>query len=401
MHPILGHGGRLLIYLIAWIPLGLLLAAVIAGGGSDWPTALALALPLGLFYAFICLAAWFPARVSPLRRAYLWQTSFNHLLAAVLSTALLQLVGSGWAMALESSGTFPNSVEAFDRQTLIFVALGILLYLLTAAASYLYLTALETLEAERSALDAEQRRQLAEQEMALARALQRRLLPAAEYAAGGVSLAARNLAARGVAGDFYDYFSLDDGSLRLAVADVAGKGMAASLIMATVKAILPMISAERSLRETLHELNRRLAKGLEKREFVALALAHVDPRTGTVELMNAGLPDPYVVRREGGLEAVEVPQPRLPLGLRPSLEYRSVSVELGPGDRLLLFTDGLPEAPIREGEPLGYDRFEDLLAEGEAPPATWLDRLLGRVRGATVDEQDDDWTALLLERSST
>ena len=234
MHPILGHGGRLLLYLVAWIPLGLLLAAVIAGGGSDWATALALAMPLGLFYAFVCLAAWFPARVSPLRRAYVWQTSFNHLLAAVLSTALLQLVGSGWALVLERSGYFPEAISAFDRQTLIFVALGVLLYLLTAAGSYLYLTALETLEAERSALDAEQRRQLAEQEMSLARALQRRLLPAAEYTSDGTSIAARNLAARGVAGDFYDHFPLDDGSLRLAVADVAGKGMAASLIMAFV-----------------------------------------------------------------------------------------------------------------------------------------------------------------------
>ena len=127
MHPILGHGSRLLIYLLAWIPLGLLLAAVIAGGGGDWPTALVLALPLGLFYAFVCLAAWFPARVSPLRRAYLWQTSFNHLLAAVLSTALLQLVGSGWAQLLARSESFPDAVAAFDRQTLLFVALGMLL----------------------------------------------------------------------------------------------------------------------------------------------------------------------------------------------------------------------------------------------------------------------------------
>ena len=401
MHPILGHGGRLLLYLVAWIPLGLLLAAVIAGGGSDWATALALAMPLGLFYAFVCLAAWFPARVSPLRRAYVWQTSFNHLLAAVLSTALLQLVGSGWALVLERSGYFPEAISAFDRQTLIFVALGVLLYLLTAAGSYLYLTALETLEAERSALDAEQRRQLAEQEMSLARALQRRLLPAAEYTSDGTSIAARNLAARGVAGDFYDHFPLDDGSLRLAVADVAGKGMAASLIMATVKAILPMISAERSLQGTLHELNRRLSKELEKREFVALALARVDPRTGTVELMNAGLPDPYLLRHDGQLEVIEVPQPRLPLGLRPSLEYQSVTIELEPGDRLLLFTDGLPEAPVREGEPLGYERLETLLERDPAPAAAWLDGLLERVRAATLDEQDDDWTALLLERSTT
>ncbi|MEM8996940.1 MAG: PP2C family protein-serine/threonine phosphatase [Acidobacteriota bacterium] len=398
MHPILGNGGRLLIYLGAWTPISLMLAAALAGGDVDATTALAVAVPIGFFYGFVCLAAWFPARVSPLRRAYLWQSTFNHLLAAVLSTALLQLAGSGWAMVLERSGHFPGAVAAFDGRTLIFVALGILLYLLSAAGSYVYLAALETLEAERSALDAEQERQLAEQEMALARSLQRRLLPPPRYDGDGVVLAARNLAAQGVAGDFYDYFTLPDGDLRLAVADVAGKGMAASLIMATVKAILPLISADRSLRESFHELNRHLEGSLRKREFVALAVAHFEPSTGRVELMNAGLPDPFLLRADGAIETVEVPQPRLPLGLRSSLDYQSVEVQLAPGDRLLLFTDGLPEAPVAAEEPFGYDRLEALLDAPPSTPHAWLDGVLDRLRDATLDDQDDDWTALLFER---
>ena len=400
MHPLFGHGGRLLIYLLAWVPIGVLLAAVLAGPGGDWLTAFALALPLALFYAFVCLAAWFPSRAFPLRRAFMGQAIANHLLAAALSTSLWQLVGSGWAQLLSGSGRLPGAVALFDRQVLIVVTLGVLLYTLAAASSYLYLAARDTLAAERNAVDAEQRRQLADQELALARALQHRLLPEPRFEGDRLRLAARNLAARGVAGDFYDYHDLEDGQLRLAVADVAGKGMAASLIMATVKAILPMIGADRSLVDTLGELNRRLAGGLEKREFVALALAQFEPDTGRVELVNAGLPDAYVLRRGGGVETVAVPQPRLPLGIRAEVGYHSVELALEPGDRLLLLTDGLPEAPVAEGEPLGYERLEALFDHHCAAPGAWLDRLLERLQVEAAATQDDDWTALLLERSA-
>ncbi|MEM6796063.1 MAG: SpoIIE family protein phosphatase [Acidobacteriota bacterium] len=400
MHPVFGHRDRLLIYLAAWLPLGGLLASVLFEQPGDWPTALALALPLGLFYAFVCLAAWYPSRSNPLRRAFLWHAAFNHLVSAVLSTSLWQLAGSGWARLLESYEPLGGAVAMFDRQALTFITLGLLFYLLAAAGSYLFLSVEQTLQAERQALAAEQKQKLAEQELGLARALQRRLLPEDRLDARGVALAARNLAAQGVAGDFYDYFSLEDGSLRLAVADVAGKGMAASLIMATVKAQLPILAPGRSVTETLRELNRRLESSLERREFVALALARFDPASGRLEIANAGLPDPYILRASGAIEVVEVPQPRLPLGIRRGLEYRSVELVLEPGDRVLMLTDGLPEAPVAADQPLGYEALLGLLDHRAPDPHGWLETLLTRVRAETLDRQDDDWTALVAERAA-
>ncbi|MCP4656645.1 MAG: SpoIIE family protein phosphatase [bacterium] len=401
MHPILGHGGRLILYLAAWLPGGLLLATVAAlVGDVAWYEAVALAFPLSQIYAFICLAAWYPSRTIPASRAHVWQAITRHAVAAILSSSIWQLAGGAWALLLSYLPIFSNAYENFTQQIIpLFFAVGLLLYLLAAAGSYVYIAFETSREAQKRALEAQKNQELAAKELELARSIQQRLLPPAEQEGPGFRLAARNLAAQFVAGDFYDYFRLPDGSLRIAVADVAGKGIAASLIMATVKAMLPLIAAERSVVETLRELNRKLASELAAREFVALALAGFDPRTGRLELANAGLPDPYLLRPDAATTTIEAPVPRLPLGLRDEVEYRSVEVELGLADRVLFITDGLPEAPIVAGEPLGYEALRGFLDHREPLPAGWLDRLLDRLREATVAEQDDDWTALVLERT--
>jgi serine phosphatase RsbU (regulator of sigma subunit) len=243
--------------------------------------------------------------------------------------------------------------------------------------------------------------EFAERELHLARGLQSRLLPPPEIEGEGYRIAARNLPARVVAGDFYDVFPLAGGALGVVVADVAGKGMAASLIMASVKAMLPLVAAGRTPEETLRELNRRLAAELSPREFVALAYARFNPADGTIALANAGLPDPYLLPLSGPAQAVAVPGPRLPLGVRREVEYRSQELSLVPGERLLFLTDGLAEAPTAAGEPLGYAAFAELLEGARSPaPSEYLDDLLDRVRSATSPTLEDDWTALLLERAA-
>ncbi|HKF44241.1 MAG TPA: PP2C family protein-serine/threonine phosphatase [Thermoanaerobaculia bacterium] len=240
--------------------------------------------------------------------------------------------------------------------------------------------------------------EFAEKELELARSIQSRLLPPGELSGEGYRVAARNLAARFVAGDFYDVFRLPDGSLGLAVADVSGKGMGASLIMASVKAVLPLIAEGRGAAATLTELNRRLSRELAPREFVAMGYARFDPVRRDLEIANAGLPDPYVLRGGAAPEALSVPGPRLPLGARPSVEYQALAARLDSGSRLLLFTDGLPEAPTAAGDPLGYEALAGLLSRLDGgPPGAMLDRLFEDVRAATRPGLDDDWTALLLE----
>lgn len=254
--------------------------------------------------------------------------------------------------------------------------------------------------------------ELSLEELQLARNIQCRLLPPSPLAGDGFRVAAKNVPARFVAGDFYDVVLEADGSVGVVVADVAGKGIGPSLIMASVKAVLPFLAAGRSVEATLQALNDRLCSELGPREFVALAFARFDPRGRTVRIANAGLPEPYLMRPGLAPSEVRTTGPRLPLGLRPGLVYEAVDLPLPPGERLLLYTDGLPEARTREGEPLGYERFDELVAataqlEG-LEPELLLEDLFREVRRAArsgdaayPETFDDDRTALLVESTAT
>jgi sigma-B regulation protein RsbU (phosphoserine phosphatase) len=201
-----------------------------------------------------------------------------------------------------------------------------------------------------------------------------------------------------VAGDFYDVLRHPDGSVDVVVADVAGKGFAASLIMASVKAMLPFVTAEGGVAEALVNLNHRLALELGRGEFVALTLARYRPTVHTVEISNAGAPDPYLIRPGQAPQPLSVPGPRLPLGVREEVAYASRTADLADGGSLLMITDGLPEARGEDGEPLGYQALESMLSGGSSVEgsSTWLTGLFDRVQRRTGRVPEDDWTAAML-----
>jgi len=201
-----------------------------------------------------------------------------------------------------------------------------------------------------------------------------------------------------VAGDFYDVLRHTDGSVDVVVADVAGKGFAASLIMASVKAMLPFVTAETGVAESLVQLNARLAVELGRGEFVALTLARYCPSDRLVELANAGAPDPYLMRPGQPPQPLSVPGPRLPLGVREQVAYASRTVEVAADDRLLLLTDGLPEARDAAGEPMGYEALELMLGRepSTGSPSSWLSGLFDSIQQRTGRVPEDDWTAAML-----
>jgi sigma-B regulation protein RsbU (phosphoserine phosphatase) len=245
--------------------------------------------------------------------------------------------------------------------------------------------------------------ELSLRELEVARDIQRSLLPPGMVVGDGYSVVSRSFPARFVAGDFFDVLEHADGSVGVVVADVAGKGFGASLVMASVKAMAPFIAAECGVAETLRELNGRLCRELGRGQFVALAYARFTPATGVVELANAGIPDPLVVRESGALSPVEVPGPRLPLGLRADVPYASTTRELESDAPMLLFSDGIAEARRASGEPLGYDVLAAVLtrlpAPGQGPGTTeaWLDGVLGEIQRETSPVLEDDWTAVAVE----
>jgi hypothetical protein len=276
-----------------------------------------------------------------------------------------------------------------DTRSLLLIVIAITLLISTLAHGYEELRRRLTASVEKL-----KEREFAEKELEVAREIQSRLLPPPFIEGDGFAITARNMPAHYVAGDFYDVLRHDDGSVGIVIADVSGKGLGASLIMASVKAVLPFVAGG-SVESTLSELNQRLASQLGKREFVALAYARFHPATGKLQIANAGMPDPYIISNGSALP-ISVAGERLPLGARRDTQYDSKEVQLQRGDRFFLISDGIPEASRANGEPLGYDALREMLT-GIPDGGEWIDNVLDRVR-SQVQGIDDDWTAVVLER---
>src|SRR5262245_45276526 len=134
MHPITGDRARLLLYLLAWAPVGPLLALLLVfTAGFPWPAALALAFPLALALAVICLSSFFLARALPLRQGDLARGLLTHAVASASASALWVLLAHGYAHTLAEAELFPASALALAPVVPLLSALGMLLFLLTTA----------------------------------------------------------------------------------------------------------------------------------------------------------------------------------------------------------------------------------------------------------------------------
>jgi len=312
-----------------------------------------------------------------------------------LSRAALYFIGGAAAFLLTNYLVsalgwvrFRTTFDALRAYVPVAGAIGVLVGLLFYAFGLMQQRLLKSVERLKEA-------EFAEKELEVARSIQQRILPPEEMTGRGYRVRAKNLAAQFVAGDFYDVFQLPDGAVGLVVADVAGKGLGASLIMATVKAALPFLAPGRPVEQTLREANRRIAPQLQAREFVALTYVRYEPGTGAYTLANAGLPDPYLVSRDGKLRPIVAPGARYPLGVRDDIAYERIGGVLAPGERLLMLTDGLPEAITAEGDQIGYPALERLILRNTDP-----EEIFDAVRAATGRSLTDDWTLLVLERTA-
>jgi predicted permease len=236
-------------------------------------------------------------------------------------------------------------------------------------------------------------------DVALAAEVQRRLLPARPPECDGAAFAAFTLPARSVGGDYYDFFELGAACIGLAVADVAGKGVAAALLMSTVQASLRVI-ADRGLAasQLATQMNRLLYQSTATNSYATFFYAQLDCQRGRLRYVNAGHNPPYRVRRvDSGVEVSELSIGGTVIGLFPDVDYEDGEVELRPGDLLVVFTDGVPEARNAAGDEYGEERLTAFLRDalGQSPAAiaaTLSARLRAWMAGA---EQHDDVTFVI------
>ena len=229
-----------------------------------------------------------------------------------------------------------------------------------------------------------------------ARRVQAHLLPQRVPVHPTLDCAAAVLSSEPVGGDYYDFVEGPDRSFTLAVGDVAGHGLSAALLLSHVQAhFRGLAGGDLTPARILGALNRELVEFDQPQKFVALVCARVDVRHGRVLVANAGLMPPLVRRRRGAIEQVDAGG--VLLGVQRDSTYSDVSLELGSGDSLVVYTDGLTEAQ-RGDELYGAERLKTLLGSNGARRAVdLLGTLLREVR-AFADRPLDDLTVVVLRQ---
>jgi sigma-B regulation protein RsbU (phosphoserine phosphatase) len=215
-------------------------------------------------------------------------------------------------------------------------------------------------------LHVEREKQRLDDELRIARQIQKSLLPMQPPEVPGLDIADYCEPARAVGGDYYDFFHLSASQIGVMIADVSGKGTSAALYMAELKGIMLALSrAERSPRNVLIELNRLLAAHLDNRSFITMTYAVVDLERRVVTVARAG--HTPLIRAAGGTADLVQPD-GIVLGLRlPGAEakfaevLREVELPIVPGDVLVLYTDGISDATDTGGELFGDERLAQLV----------------------------------------
>jgi len=237
-------------------------------------------------------------------------------------------------------------------------------------------------------------------ELEVARELQASLLPREIPHLPGYRFAHSYRTAREVGGDAYDVCRLPDGRLALMVCDATGHGMAAGLVMAIAHATIgTALDIDPSPAAVAALIHRTLRRKRRRHAFLTLFYALLDPETGTVSWVSAGHPFPLLRRADGTVE--EIGCGSLPLGASEIVVPPTGETRLDPGDLLILYTDGLPEATTESGATFGYDRLTRLVQLGG--PAAVVHERISRAFAEHVTDEPlmDDMTLLAIGRDGT
>lgn len=239
-----------------------------------------------------------------------------------------------------------------------------------------------------------------EQELDLAREIQKRLLPEQGPQLPGWSIEVAWQAARQVGGDFYDFISLPDGRLGIVIADVSDKGVPAALFMTLSRSLVRASAVSHvSPAEALERANRLLLEDTASEMFVSVFYGIIDPSTGELRYASAGHNPPLLCRgKEGPSEQLEAPG--IILGIIEDVHLEERSVQMEAGDTLILYTDGVTEAINAEEEQFGEERLRTFTCAGRTQDLATLRRsLLAAVEEFCQGQPPfDDITLVLVRR---
>jgi sigma-B regulation protein RsbU (phosphoserine phosphatase) len=257
-------------------------------------------------------------------------------------------------------------------------------------------TLLEIVQREIEEAQATKRRDAKQQrEFEDARLIQRGLLPAAMPQAAGVRLASSWQPADGVGGDCFDAIPFAGGGVGLSIADVAGKGVPAALLMSNLQAAVRAFAQEGAAPGSVcTSVNRLLCRNMASGRFVTFCYVRLDTSTGKLTYANAGHNPPLLVRGNGGVDML-APSGTV-LGVFADSAYEQGEFAIAPGDRLILYTDGITEGRNPAGEEFGEERLSDTASRHRALPAEdMLAAMLREIETFNAGVYEDDATLIV------
>jgi sigma-B regulation protein RsbU (phosphoserine phosphatase) len=244
-------------------------------------------------------------------------------------------------------------------------------------------------------------KQRIEDQLRLAREVQSGLLPGVPPDLPGYDIAAVALPTWAIGGDYYDYVSLGEGRLGLVVADVSGKGIPAALIMATFRAALRTeMRRQADLAAVAAQLNRAVLESGDASRFVTAVCGVLEAASGRLTYVNCGHNPPLLLRGTGGRDELQQGGPAL--GLFDEAAFEAGSAVLEPGDRLVLYTDGVVEPTDDADREFGTERLEAAARETAGRPAAEALRgVIDATRAfAGRQDYDDDFTLVVVQRET-
>ncbi|WP_299466229.1 SpoIIE family protein phosphatase [uncultured Gimesia sp.] len=237
-------------------------------------------------------------------------------------------------------------------------------------------------------------------EMEIAARVQRGLLPEKIPQIPGYEFFVSYEAARAVGGDYYDFIQTDDSLIWFALGDVAGKGVPASLVMSRVcSAVRSTVEFVTDVTDAVHRINHHIDESAHDGRFITFILGQIDLTQNLISFVNAGHLVPLLFEANGMITELTADSPSVPLGVMEDYEYKTIQHRLKPGERLILFTDGVTEAMNLEREQFGIERLKAAIRKSPAGSSELGSRILRAVKKFVgQNEQYDDLTLVVIGR---
>jgi len=239
-----------------------------------------------------------------------------------------------------------------------------------------------------------------QEELRLAAKIQLDLLPKTAPHLQGYEIAGKSVPAQLVGGDYFDFIPMDDHRCAVCLGDVSGKGLPASLLMANTQATLRgQVLLNLSPKECIQHSNRLLSRSISSDKFVTLFYGVLDNSCHTLSFTNAGHDHPYLLSPNQPLRRLQTGG--VPLGMLEEFPFEEETIPLGPGDLMVVSSDGITEAINTGQEQFGQDRLAAIISEHkDLSAAELIDMIIAAVKAhAGNTPQIDDMTLVVIRRA--